>query len=156
VSSTAARHLEYMIHGFYSGLVALQEGNEGISREEFETIYALGYNLFTYGKYEAARDIFIGLTVYSPCTARYWRALGAVNQQLKDYRKAIDAYDKAIANDEADVVSYVYRGECQILSRNVDAGLRDLEQVVRIGAADPQCQAWVERSNLLLRVHRQS
>jgi type III secretion system low calcium response chaperone LcrH/SycD len=155
VNNTAARYLEYLIRGFYDGLVALQKMHP-TSDEEMETIYALGYNLFTYGKYEAARDIFTGLTAYAPWTAHYWRALGAVNQQLKDYREAIAAYDKAIANDEGDVVSYVYRGESQILSRNVEAGLRDLEHVVRIGAVDPQHHEWVQRCNLLLRVHRQS
>jgi type III secretion system low calcium response chaperone LcrH/SycD len=156
MDSTAARYLGYMVHGFYNGLVVLQEDPQRISDEEMETIYTLGYNFFTYGKYKAARDIFTGLTIMAPSTAHYWRALGAVNQQLKDYREAIAAYDIAIANDGRDIVSYVYRGECRILSRNVETGLRDLEQVVRIGAADPQCQAWVERSNLLLRVHRQS
>ena len=114
IENTAAQYLEFMIHGFMNGLITLQE-LEGISDEEMETIYALGYNFFTYGKYDAAKDIFTGLTAYAPYTAHYWRALGAVNQQLKDYPEAIAAYDRAIANDEADVVSVVYRGESQIL-----------------------------------------
>ena len=50
-----------MIHGFMNGLITLQE-LEGISDDEMETIYALGYNFFTYGKYDAAKDIFTGLT----------------------------------------------------------------------------------------------
>ena len=36
-----------------NGLITLQE-LEGISDEEMETIYALGHNFFTYGKYDAA------------------------------------------------------------------------------------------------------
>jgi type III secretion system low calcium response chaperone LcrH/SycD len=157
METTTARYLEYMIHGFMNGLITLVE-LEGISDEEMETIYALGYNYFTYGKYEAARDIFIGLTVYAPYTAHYWRALGAVNQQLKDYSEAIAAYDKAIANDGTDVVSYVYRGESQILSGNVEAAIKDFEEVLKIGAKypDPQFKPWVQRSELLLRVHKQS
>ena len=153
IEQTAAHYLEFMIHGFMNGLITLQE-LEGINDEEMETIYALGYNFFTYGKYDAAKDIFTGLTAYAPYTSHYWRALGAVNQQLKDYVEAIASYDMAIANDERDVVSYVYRGESQILSGNVDAGLKDLEMVVQIGREFPEFGAWVQRSQLLLGLHR--
>jgi type III secretion system low calcium response chaperone LcrH/SycD len=129
---------------------------DGITDEEMETIYALGYNYFTLGSYEAAREIFIGLTAYAPYTAHYWRALGAVNQQLKDYLEAIAAYDMAIANDETDVVSYMYRGESQLLSDNLDAAIQDFEQVVQIGSAFPQFEPWVTRSKLLLDIHKKS
>ena len=152
METTTARYLEYMIHGFMNGLITLME-LEGISDEEMETIYALGYNYFTYGKYEAAKDIFTGLTAYAPYTAHYWRALGAVNQQLKNYPEAIAAYDMAIANDESDVVSYVYRGESQILSGNVAAALEDFEKVRSIGALYTEFKVWAKRSELLLRVH---
>ena len=152
IENTAAQYLEFMIHGFMNGLITLQE-LEGISDEEMETIYALGYNFFTYGKYDAAKDIFTGLTAYAPYTAHYWRALGAVNQQMKDYVEAIAAYDMAIANDELDVVSYVYRGESQILSGNADTGLEDLHRVLQIGNAYPEFGAWVQRSELLLSLH---
>jgi len=157
MDTTAARYLEYMIHGFYNELLILKE-LEDISDDELETVYALGYNYFTYGKYEAAKDIFTGLTAYAPYTAHYWRALGAVNQQLKDYAEAIAAYDMAIANDEIDVVSYIYRGESKILAGNVKAGLRDFEQVMKIGQEQPvpQFEPWVKRCDLLLRLHKQS
>lgn len=153
IENTAAQYLEFMIHGFMNGLITLQE-LEGISDEEMETIYALGYNFFTYGKYDAAKDIFTGLTAYAPYTAHYWRALGAVNQQLKDYTEAIAAYDMAIANDENDVVSYVYRGESNILLGNVDVGLGDLDRVRQIGSQYPQFAPWVQRSELLIGLHR--
>lgn len=153
IEQTAASYLEFMIHGFMNGLITLQE-LEGISDDEMETIYALGYNFFTYGKYDAAKDIFIGLTAYAPYTAHYWRALGAVNQQLKDYGEAISSYDMAISNDERDVVSYVYRGESHILSGNIPAGLKDLEAVITMGGDFPEFQAWVQRSTLLIGLHR--
>jgi len=119
-----------------------------------ETVYALGYNFFIYGKYEAARDLFTDLSAYAPYTSHYWRALGAVNQQLKNYTKAIAAYDMAITNDENDVVSYVYRAESQILSGNLDAGLQDLAMVVILGAGQPEYSAWKERATLLLEIHK--
>jgi type III secretion system low calcium response chaperone LcrH/SycD len=151
IEETAGKYLEFMVHGFMNGLITLQE-LEGISDEEMETIYALGYNFFTYGKYEAAKDIFTGLTAYAPYTSHYWRALGAVNQQLKDYTEAIAAYDMAVANDDNDVVSFVYRGESQILSGNVDAGLIDLNKVLELAPAHPEAAQWIQRAELLLRL----
>lgn len=153
IEQTAAHYLQFMIHGFMNGLITLQE-LEGISDEEMETIYALGYNFFTYGKYDAAKDIFVGLTAYAPYTAHFWRALGAVNQQLKEYGEAIASYDMAIANDERDAVSYVYRGESHILSGNIDAGLRDLDHVMQIGQTQMELSPWVQRSQLLISLHR--
>ena len=152
IEQTAAQYLEFMVHGFMNGLITLQE-LEGISDEEMETIYALGYNFFTYGKYDAAKDIFSGLTAYAPYTAHFWRALGAVNQQLKDYTEAIASYDMAIANDEHDVISYVYRGESHILAGSREAGLRDLEAVLAM-AGNAGLTPWVQRSQLLLTLHR--
>lgn len=152
IETSAGQYLEFMIHGFMNGLITLQE-LEGINDEEMETIYALGYNFFTYGKYEAAKDIFTGLTAYAPYTSHYWRALGAVAQQVKEYADAIAAYDMAIANDPNDVVSYVYRGECQILSGNADAGMDDLKKVLEVGGQYPEYQPWMQRSELLLRLH---
>ena len=153
MDGVAARYLEYMIHGFYNGLLALTGLEYFLDDEDFETVYALGYNYFTYGKYQAAKDIFTGLTAYAPYTAHYWRALGAVNQQLKDYPEAIAAYDMAIINDEADIVSHIYRGETEILSGNVKAGMTDFEAVREIGNEYPEYTAWVERAQLLLEVH---
>lgn len=154
IEETSGKYLEFMVHGFMNGLITLQE-LEGISDEEMETVYALGYNFFTYGKYEAAKDIFTGLTAYAPYTSHYWRALGAVNQQLKDYTEAIAAYDMAVANDENDVVSYVYRGESQILSGNVDPGLVDLKKVLELAPAHPEAAQWVQRAELLLKLQEQ-
>src|SRR4029078_10106017 len=151
IEETSGKYLEFMVHGFMNGLITLQE-LEGISDEEMETVYALGYNFFTYAKYDAAKDIFTGLTAYAPYPSHYWRALGAVNQQLKDYAEAIAAYDMAIANDENDVVRYVYRGESQILSGNIEPGMTDLRKVLELAPAHPEAAQWVARAELLLRL----
>jgi type III secretion system low calcium response chaperone LcrH/SycD len=152
IQVTAAQYLEFMVHGFMNGLITLQE-LEGISDEEMETIYALGYNFFTYGKYDAAKDIFVGLTAYAPYTSHYWRALGAVNQQMKDYEEAIASYDMALSNDDMDIVSYVYRGESYILAGNKKSGIQDLKTVIDMGSQHPQFEPWIQRAHLLYKIH---
>jgi len=157
VEPTLARYLEFMIHGFYNGLITLRENlnnAETLSDEELETVYALGYYLFTNGKYKDAKEVFTGLTAYAPYTAFYWRALGAVNQQIKDYEEAVTAYDMAIANDPGDVVSYVYRSESKMLSGKKEEGLTELLKVIEIGGDNPQYLAWVQRARLLISLNK--
>jgi len=79
-------------------------------------------------------------------------------RELREYAEAVTAYDIAIANDEQDVVSYVYRGESEILMGSIEASLRDFEEVLRIGeeGGNPQLEPWVKRSKLLLGIHKRS
>lgn len=155
IKTTVARYLEYMIQEFHNGLISLKE-SYAPDDEELETIYALGYNLFTCCRYLDAKDIFIGLTAYAPYTSHYWRALGAVNQQIKNCPEAIAAYDMAIANDETDIVSYVYRAESQILSGNINKGIKDLQDAIDLGISYPQHFAWMNRAQFLLNIHKQT
>ena len=95
IEPTAARYLEFMIHGFFNGLITLKEkllDLEMLSDEELETLYALGYYLFTFGKYEDAKDVFTGLTAYAPYTAYFWRALGAKELKTNDLKNQYRLY----------------------------------------------------------------
>ena len=122
--------------------------------EDLEIMYAFGYYLFTVGKYEMAQEIFYGLTGCAPYESSYWRALGAVNQQLKNYVEAIAAYDLAIANDPNDIICYVYRAESQFLLGKKEAGLADLTRVLELESVAPQLSPWVQRAKLLLRLNQ--
>lgn len=153
IENTAVKYLEFLIHEYMNRLTTLSTQKD-LSDVEIEILYAWGYYLFTCGKYNTAKNIFTRLTAYTPYTAYLWRALGAANQQMKNYADAIAAYDMAIANDETDIVSYVYRAESKILSGSPGASLADLEKAVKIGVKDQQSEAWVKRAKLLLRVHK--
>lgn len=148
--ATAAAYLEYMIDAFYDDLGRLSEVGRNLADDELETLYALGYNLFTYGRYVESRGIFSDLTHRAPFTAHYWRALGAANQQLKDYAEAIAAYEMAVANDETDVIARVYRSECQILAGDAARGLSGLADVVKLGSGHPGQAPWFDRAALIL------
>jgi tetratricopeptide (TPR) repeat protein len=151
--ATIARYLEYMMHNFYNGLSNLAQ-LEGLSDEEMDTVYADGYNYFIMGMYEEAKEIFQRLTAYAPYTGYFWRALAATYQVIKEYPEAIDAYNMAIENDEADIVSYVYRAESHIISGNISAGVGDLEKAITFGAGIPAQSPFVKRAERLLRIHK--
>ena len=148
--STVAAYLEHMIDAFYDDQKTLRELSGYATDDELEGLYALGYNLFTYGRYEEAATVFGDLTAYAPYMPHYWRALGAVNQQLGEYAEAIAAYDMAVVQDDTDVVSRVYRSESQMLAGDLAEGLEGLAAVVDPGAVFANQVAWVARAHLLM------
>ena len=155
MDTLASNYLELMIHQFYDGTISLM-GYTDLNDDEFETIYAVGYNFFTYGDYESAKGVFDRLTTLAPYTAHYWRALGAVNQQMDNFEEAVACYDMAVAMDEADVVSYVYQGESQIMQGNIKDAVASLELAIKNCSQYPEYAPWIARAELLLSVHRQT
>lgn len=153
IEPTIAKYYEMMCHEFLNNLFSLLE-KQDLSEEEMENVYALGYNHFICGNYNKARDVFIKLASFAPSKAYYWRALGAVNQQMKKYDEAIGSYDKAIANDSMELISYIYRAETKILSGNQEAGISDLNQAIKIGTGQQKWNIWVNRAKLLLNKHK--
>ncbi|MBN2155500.1 MAG: tetratricopeptide repeat protein [Candidatus Lokiarchaeota archaeon] len=148
IEKTTGKYLEYLIHGYYDGLIRLKQKNNP-SDAECEDLYALGYNQFTIGNYKAAKDIFILLTTIAPYTNHYWRAYGAVNQQMENYEEAIAGYDMALANDSRDIVSHVYRSECLIMSEKEKDAIKNLEEILtnpNLNTPSP----WLDRAKLLL------
>lgn len=144
--TATAAYLEWLVQRFFRGLQVLLEF-EGNTEDELETVYALGYNLFAWGRYPEARKIFVELTRFGSAS-HYWRALGAANQQIGDYSDAIRAYSTALDIDDQDIVSLVYRAECSLLSGNRATARADLELAVAC-TAESGLQ-WMQRAALLL------
>ena len=70
VATTMARMVEASAKKMYRGSVTLSDV-VGISDEELEALYGVGYHLFNWGKYQPALDIFSVLTLYSPFKGHY-------------------------------------------------------------------------------------
>ncbi len=162
IETTVAKFLEYNIRNYASNLFIqykrLLSSNlkwTFFSSEEIENLYALGYDLFIVYKFDLAKQIFEKLSKYQPTTGYFYRAIGAVDQQMKNYKKAIESYNLSIANEhQIDYPAYVYRAESKILSGQVDSALIDLEFIANKESTEPQSVAWVNRAKLLLRLHK--
>jgi type III secretion system low calcium response chaperone LcrH/SycD len=72
----------------------------GLSREDLETIYAIGYNLYNQALYEKAEPMFQFACFYEHTEARYWVALGNCRQMAKKYQPAIDAFGMGYVLDQ--------------------------------------------------------
>jgi type III secretion system low calcium response chaperone LcrH/SycD len=71
----------------------------GLSKEDVETIYAIGYNLYNQAQYDKAEPMFQFACFYEHAEPRYWVALGNCRQMTKNYERAIDAYGFGYALD---------------------------------------------------------
>jgi type III secretion system low calcium response chaperone LcrH/SycD len=151
VTATFARLVEFMANKFMRGEVTLAE-LFALEQREVEVIFMMGHYLFNFGKYQAALNIFSVLTMYKPMVSKYWRAAGAANQALKQYKEAVLAYDMALTTNFEDVISYTYRGESKISMGKVEEGIEDLRRAVQVGAAKPFYTKWVNRAKTLLSV----
>lgn len=86
----------------------------GLSREDLETIYAIGYNLYNQAQYEKAEPMFQFACFYEHTEARYWVALGNCRMMAKKYQPAIDAYGMGYALDLANPWPVIQTAICYL------------------------------------------
>ena len=65
---------------------------KGITNDELEAVYSLGFGYYRTGKFDEAEKLFQFLVLFDHLSSKYWFALGAVQQAQKDYEKAIASY----------------------------------------------------------------
>jgi len=85
---------------------------KGISREELEAVYSLGFTHYRTGRYEDAAKLFQFLVLFDHLNAKYWLALGAVQQVEKDFRGAIASYGYASFLDLENPKPQLHAAEC--------------------------------------------
>ena len=57
------------------------------TKDTYENIYAYGYNFFTAGQFDKAKDIFKILMILDPQNVKAFIALGGCFQKLENFRK---------------------------------------------------------------------
>jgi type III secretion system low calcium response chaperone LcrH/SycD len=85
---------------------------KGISPAELEAVYSLGFNYYRTGKYEEASKIFQFLVLFDHTNAKYWLAMGAVQQVRKDYPAAVTSYGYASFLDLGNPKPQLHAAEC--------------------------------------------
>ncbi|MFW9930811.1 MAG: tetratricopeptide repeat protein [Candidatus Thorarchaeota archaeon] len=153
LKDTKYKMLEHNINSYIDNNFYLQSEVDSLFDDEAENLYSIGYDFFTNGNYQKSYQIFSRLTALVPNVGYYWRALGAINQQLGSYSEAITAYEMAISFDPNDVVSYVYMAECKILLGSIDQAIDDLNRVIKMPHLNSN-NPWFIRSSFLLKIHK--
>ena len=104
---------------------------KGISHEELEAVYSLGFTQYRTGRYEDASKLFQFLVLFDPLNPKYWLALGAVQQVAKDDQGAIASYGYASFLDLENPKPQLHAAECFLAlgdRQNAASALMALEQ----------------------------
>jgi type III secretion system low calcium response chaperone LcrH/SycD len=92
----------------------------GLSAEEIETVYSIGFNLYNQAKYAQAEPMFQFACFYLHDEPRYWMALGNCRQMLKKYTPAIDSYGLAYLFDTENPWPPIQTAICYLAMGNKD------------------------------------
>ncbi|MBV8190024.1 MAG: SycD/LcrH family type III secretion system chaperone [Alphaproteobacteria bacterium] len=106
-----------------AALDALATGAElkdlrGLTDEDLETVYAIGFNLYNQAKYEQAEPLFQFACLYGNTQPRYWLALGNCRQLLKKYEAAIEAFGLAYFHDSDNAWPVIQTATCYLALGN--------------------------------------
>ena len=104
---------------------------KGISHQELEAVYSLGFTHYRTGRYEDAAKLFQFLVLFDHLNPKYWLALGAVQQVAKDYQGAISSYGYASFLDLENPKPQLHAAECFLAlgdRQNAASALMALEQ----------------------------
>jgi len=84
----------------------------GIEENVLETIYALGYSLYTQARYPDAQKIFALLVLVNPHVYKYWFGLASCNQMAGHPELAAAAYCFATHTEPSKPDAHLHLGLC--------------------------------------------
>lgn len=128
----------------------------GLTRENMEALYTLGYNAYNSGQYEQAHRAFQFLCVFDHIERKYWLALGACRQLLKRHAEAVDAYAIASLLDIQDPVPPLRAAECHLALGRRDQAIVALEAVLLAAGDDPAHRETAVRARTMLELLQQA
>jgi type III secretion system low calcium response chaperone LcrH/SycD len=118
----------------------------GMTPEELETVYAMGFNAYNGGRYEQALTSFQFLVYFDHMEKKYWRALGSTLQMMKRFDKAVDAYGFATLLDSTDPRTPLQAADCHLALGNREEALSGLNAAIEWSGNNPDYQAVKERA----------
>jgi transloator len=86
----------------------------GLSEEDLEAVYAIGFNLYSHGKYAEAEPLFQFACLYGNTQPHYWLALGNCRLMLTKYEAAIDAFGFAYLYDSDNAWPVIQAATCHL------------------------------------------
>ena len=108
----------------------------GITNDELEAVYSLGFGYYNTGKFEDAQKLFEFLVLFDHLSTKYWFALGAVQQARKDFQRAIASYGYSSFLDLENPKPQFHAAECYLAlgdKANAASAIMALEQYCPTG-----------------------
>ena len=85
---------------------------KGLSREDLEVIYTVGFNMLNSGELDKAEDTFLTLCMIDQLEAKNHYCLGIVRQMKRNWHMAHDDFMRFLALDATNPEGYLRLGEC--------------------------------------------
>ena len=114
-----------VIAGFAAGKTVAEM--RGLSPDEVEAIYSLGYTYYQVGKLDEAENAFRFACLLDHRDGKYWLALGAVLQTKRQYAEAVKVYANVLVTDVKEPRAYYRIAECKLAQGNRAEALEALE-----------------------------
>ncbi len=123
----------------------------GLSDEQYEALYAVGYNTYAAGKYEDAASFFGILMTIQPFDVRIYTGFAASLQMLKNYENAAIFYQWACGLDQADPTPMFHSAECYMAMQDIPAAKSALTYTMkRIEASTTDYTAIRNKAEVML------
>ena len=110
MSEEQQKYLRTALQHFFEG--GTIRDVKGLSDDEMEALYSVGYNLFQSGKYDDAEKVLRYLAMIDHTNAKYWLALGVLLQTVRKFEQAAACYGFAGFLDLSNPEPQFYAAEC--------------------------------------------
>lgn len=122
----------------------------GLSAEQFEALYAVGYTSYMAGKYEDAAKMFTVLIAIRPYDVRIFMGIAAALQMLRKYRAAAFYYQWACGLDQQDPVLMLHSAECFLGMNDQASAISALRIAVERAGNEARYEAVRNRAKVML------
>jgi type III secretion system low calcium response chaperone LcrH/SycD len=123
---------------------------KGLTNEHMDAVYSAAHTLYENAKYEKALTMFQFLCVYDHLKKKHWVGLGACQQMLKNYPKAIDAYSFATLLDLEDPRPPLYAADCHLQLGNLTSAASALTAATEWAGSKPEYAGIRDRAQTML------
>jgi type III secretion system low calcium response chaperone LcrH/SycD len=123
---------------------------QGLTRENMEALYNVGYTAYNAGRHADAHNVFKYLCYIDHLTQKYWMAFAGCQQAMKSYQGAIDAYAVAWALDVEDPYPTLRAAECALALGEREAAAGSLEIAIEAAEAKAEHAEALKRAKFLL------
>ncbi len=121
-----------------------------MSDDAMEAIYSVAYNLYQGGKYLEAQKVFQFLCFYDHFNRKYFLGLGACQQMLKQYDKAIEIFSFTTILDSDDPRPMLYIGDCHMAKGDKDSARIAYETSLEWASDSEEYAQDIERVKIML------
>ncbi|HEX8474465.1 MAG TPA: tetratricopeptide repeat protein [Pyrinomonadaceae bacterium] len=121
----------------------------GLTRETLYEIAQVGYQFFTSGRVEQARQIYRGLVAADPFDSVFHCHLAAAHHRLGELDAAEQEYTKALRFNIANADALAGRGEIFLQNGRIAEAIADLQKAIELDPAGERATTLRARAVLL-------